>query len=429
MAKRIWDAEPNIDEHYGKFRIRIWKNDKFIINETIDDSDVTRKSDLARVIKIRNKYLARLTLNEPVRSKATRSKPKKDNNLITFSQAAERYLKIYARDLDSASIADYRKHLNSYWIPAFGSWLMCDIEEEDILEYFVDLEEQGTVYKTKTKKNYCQSLSNVFTALKLDSPVNKLWGGKSRLANEKAKISRYVPDEVEALIDACEVNGRAGFNIKLYFTIFIGCGLRPQELLALKWDDFDGEFLTIQRCVSDHKIKETTKTGRIRRVYVPNWVRNELRNAPSRFGKTWVFPNTVNGFNVKAEIFNEEWRRVHKNLKIPYKNDHLYDKDGNKLKGIDLTEAKATYQAFLESGGEEQNRTPYTCRHTRAAELLSQGVPPGKGAEQLGHSVLVFLNTYSEWIDEYSKTDNSLLESQNKSSFVRNLSETAKNDV
>jgi integrase len=173
--------------------------------------------------------------------------------------------------------------------------------------------------------------------------------------------------------------------------------LEPQELLALKWDDFDGEFLTIQRCVSDHKIKETTKTGRSRRVYVPKWVSNELRNAPSRFGKTWIFPNTKNGFNVKSEIFNEEWRKVHQELEIPY--------------------------------GEEQNRTPYTCRHTRAAELLSQGVPPAKGAEQLGHSVLVFLNTYSEWIDEYSKTDNSLLESQNKSSFVRNLSETAKNDV
>jgi hypothetical protein len=60
--------------------------------------------------------------------------------------------------------------------------------------------------------------------------------------------------------------------------------------------------------------------------------------------------------------------------------------------------------------------------------LLSQGVPPGKGAEQLGHSVLVFLNTYSEQIEEYSKTDNSLLESQNKPSFGTNLGQNVKND-
>ena len=52
----------------------------------------------------------------------------------------------------------------------------------------------------------------------------------------------------------------------------------------------------------------------------------------------------------------------------------------------------------------------YTCRHTTATQLLSQGVPPAKGAEQLGHSVQIFLNVYSEWIDEYSDMDNSILE-------------------
>jgi len=107
-------------------------------------------------------------------------------------------------------------------------------------------------------------------------------------------------------------------------------------------------------------------------------VRFFFMSAPSRFLENWIFPNTKGKFNVKSEIFNEERRRIHKELKIPY--------------------------------GKENNRTPYTCRHTRAAQLLSQGVPPAKGAEQLGHSVQMFLNVYSEWIDEYSDMDNSILE-------------------
>jgi integrase len=168
------------------------------------------------------------------------------------------------------------------------------------------------------------------------------------------------------------------FNIKLYFTIAISCGLRPQELIALKWSDFDGENLTIQRCLSNYEIKETTKTGRSRRVFVPTWARSELLNAPSRFGKNWIFPNTQNNNLVKPEVFNEEWARIHAELKIPY--------------------------------GKASNRTPYTCRHTRAAELLTNGVPPAKGAEQLGNSVQVFLATYAEWIEEYSGLDNALLE-------------------
>ena len=49
-------------------------------------------------------------------------------------------------------------------------------------------------------------------------------------------------------------------------------------------------------------------------------------------------------------------------------------------------------------------RIPYTCRHTRAAELLSAGVNPAAAAKQLGHTVEMFLRTYSEFIDEYSDT-------------------------
>ena len=378
MAKRIWDGEPNIVEHNGKFRIKIKRNNKLVVNEVIADSDVARKSDLIRVKKIRDTYLAKLLLDEPVRTKSTKSKVKEDKSLIKFSDAAERYRKIYTSKLDGASLSDYDKHLKSHWLPHFGNWLMCDISDEDVLEYFVDLEDVGKVYSTKTKKNYCQSLSNVFRTMKLDNPVAGLWGGKSRMANERTKRSRYLPEEVDALLAACDRNGRAGFNIRLYFTIAISCGLRPQELIALKWSDFDGEYLTIQRCLSNYEIKETTKTGRSRRVFVPTWARSELLNAPSRFGKNWIFPNTQNNNLVKPEVFNEEWARIHAELEIPY--------------------------------GKASNRTPYTCRHTRAAELLTNGVPPAKGAEQLGNSVQVFLATYAEWIEEYSGLDNSLLE-------------------
>ena len=51
-----------------------------------------------------------------------------------------------------------------------------------------------------------------------------------------------------------------------------------------------------------------------------------------------------------------------------------------------------------------------TTRHTRAAELLTNDVPPAKGTEQLGNSVQVFLTTYAEWIEEYSGLDDALLE-------------------
>jgi len=59
-----------------------------------------------------------------------------------------------------------------------------------------------------------------------------------------------------------------------------------------------------------------------------------------------------------------------------------------------------------------RHRVPYVCRHTRAAELLSRGVQPAKAAKELGHSVQMFLQIYSEFIEEYSLDDGDhLLES------------------
>ena len=47
-------------------------------------------------------------------------------------------------------------------------------------------------------------------------------------------------------------------------------------------------------------------------------------------------------------------------------------------------------------------RIPYAARHTRAAELLSMGLLAPDAAVNMGHSTAVFLNTYSEFINEYA---------------------------
>ena len=46
-------------------------------------------------------------------------------------------------------------------------------------------------------------------------------------------------------------------------------------------------------------------------------------------------------------------------------------------------------------------RTPYACRHSRAAELLSMGIAPADAAKQMGHSLQMFFKTYAEFIEEY----------------------------
>ena len=44
-------------------------------------------------------------------------------------------------------------------------------------------------------------------------------------------------------------------------------------------------------------------------------------------------------------------------------------------------------------------RRPYNCRHTYATAMLMAGMTPAFCAKQLGHSVEMFLKTYTKWVD------------------------------
>lgn len=101
-------------------------------------------------------------------------------------------------------------------------------------------------------------------------------------------------------------------------------------------------------------------------MYVPQWVRPVLLGHWTRFEAGHIFVNSRGSYFRDTDVFNQTWQDVLKRLRIRY-------------------------------------RVPYTCRHTRAAELLSSGVEPGEAAKQLGHTLEMFFRTYAEWIDEFSR--------------------------
>ena len=98
-------------------------------------------------------------------------------------------------------------------------------------------------------------------------------------------------------------------------------------------------------------------------------------------------------------------KEAHENVRLASKDaDNLYDE----LCGFwddedigDYLECKIPY------------RIPYTLRHTRAAELISQG-QADKGPRELGHTRAMFESNYAEILEEYKDRDEdySLLESR-----------------
>ena len=108
-----------------------------------------------------------------------------------------------------------------------------------------------------------------------------------------------------------------------------------------------------------------------RTVTIPAWVIPFISNLPSQFKYGHVFLNNLGTKCLDTDLFNDAWNNMFDDPKL--RRDHNIRK-----------------------------RRPYTCRHSRAAELLTMGVKPAKAAKQLGHSTEMFLRTYARWIEDFS---------------------------
>lgn len=274
------------------------------------------------------------------------------SDIQLFGEVAQDYLDTL--DARESTVREYFRILNGWWMELWKTPIQ-EITGADIKRVLAKMP-----VTSKTKKNRLIPLYGVFNHAETTPPKIKL----SR--QQKAAVDRYTPQEREKLLDRLE--GQA----KVYFSILFGCGLRPGEGLGLQWGDYSGETLLVSKSISKRKLGPT-KTSVRRKVYVPTWVRPILGSHTTRFTGGYIFTNTKGGPHLDTDYFNREWRTAHDKSRIPY-------------------------------------RIPYACRHTRAAELLSAGVQPAVAAKQLGHSVEMFLRVYSEFIEEYSNQDMSLLE-------------------
>jgi len=320
--------------------IRIWQHGKLAYSETIP-GDPYKAADLAGAVKRREELEARKRLGLPLFEG--------DAGKRTFLDVAQRYLN--SLDVDSRTIKEYTNQLNRHWMPPFGRWPVDEIRTEHIK----DVLSESTLAQ-KSKKNILIPLSQVFVyATVIPNPAAGVRFGRRK----KATVDRYLPGERDKVLDRLQGQDR------LYFSLLFATGLRPGEACALLWSDWDGEQLHISKQITKGAFKARTKTFVDRKVYVPQWVRPALQGHSTRFGGGYIFQNTEGNPYRQTRYLNRAWAEAHKRARV-------------------------------------RLRTPYCCRHTRAAELLSMGINPADAASQLGHGVQVFLNTYSEFIVEYS---------------------------
>lgn len=187
----------------------------------------------------------------------------------------------------------------------------------------------------------------------------------------RAKWQKEPPDPLsrdEAELVVGSLAERHSGQVHNLVDFWLWTGLRTSEIFALRWGDVDlvSGLVVVRSAVVRGVRKETTKTAVARQVNLNSralaaikrqkqhtfLAGDEVFNDP-RYGKPWV----------DERAFRRSfWTPTLKRLGIRY-------------------------------------RRPYNMRHTYATAMLMAGMTPAFCAKQLGHSVEMFLRTYSRWVD------------------------------
>lgn len=142
-------------------------------------------------------------------------------------------------------------------------------------------------------------------------------------------------------------------------------GLRPEEALALMWQDLDGEWLTVRRTIIEvgkgkYELSEGTKTeGSVRTLSLPQTTVDALKEHRKVTGSIgFMFPSKTGSFLHPSNV-RRKWK-------------------------LALTRAGLSHRKW------------YITRHTHLSHLLNAGVSPKAVADRSGHSdPTTLLRTYA----------------------------------
>ena len=237
-----------------------------------------------------------------------------------------------------------------------------------------------------TAKNVANTLRQIFNTAIADGVILRNPALNLDLPKKyKQPFHLLTERELDALNKA-ELNEQD----RMFVTILRTFGLRPGEALALTKQDFDFKTKTLHitkalELANDNKTQvKSTKTGVSREIPIPSALLPVLASYFALTKGFLLFTNKNATYHTKSS-YKRLCERVMKAWNIALGGDSNF----NMLSSV----------------------TMYSFRHLRASELmyLTQGDHPTlsilKASELMGHSVNVFLNTYSHVIEKNEQLD------------------------
>ena len=278
------------------------------------------------------------------------------------------------------------ERVKNHILPFFKDYYVKNIKHYDIINWMKNIDSNNYSY------NYCSSL---FSALSdILSYAVSFYGLNENIAKKvgnfpkkkpKKEISFWTFEEYSKFISC--------INDQLYKTFFdtlYSTGMRQGECMALKWNDFKGNSIEVNKTISKTKyngeyVINSPKTDSSCRIINIDTLLQKSLNDLLEKEKT-------------KENFNSEW----------------FIFGGKKPLSATTILRKKNY--YCEISNVKKIRI-HEFRHSHATLLLSKGIPITVISQRLGHSnIEMTLNTYSHLIKEDEKKATMLLNELKKSS-------------
>lgn len=219
----------------------------------------------------------------------------------------------------------------------------------------------------KTVNNYVSVLREALELAVRDEVLNQNPAAEvPRAKHQKEPPDPFSRDESDAIIE--EVSRNFPGQVHNLIEFWAWTGLRTSEIFALRWKNVDLASGTI--LVSDAVVrgvqKSRTKTNTARTVKLNSRalkaLQRQIEQTEADGGEVFKDPRYGTPWVDERAFRRSFWTPTLKSLGIRY-------------------------------------RRPYNLRHTYATAMLMVGMTPAFCAKQLGHSVEMFLRTYSKWLD------------------------------
>lgn len=266
MGRKPTEFPEGISVHGNRIIVRfMWNGER--VREPLP-YPVTQQN-IARASRLRGEITSRVQFNNFTEADYRQYFP--DSKRIAPLMEDDSFGVLAQQWLDSVEVSantrnEYRKILNKYWMPRFAPRPIKSIIYRELRVTI----SQIPWTSIKTRNNALVPLRGVFDMAAEDEIIDRDSTAKLKnLKHQKSPPDPFTRDEGELIIKTLYARYTGPEVIHAaYFEFAFFTGMRPSEILALRWDDIDfrSGYARVSKAQSKGRLNDRTKVAEVRDV-------------------------------------------------------------------------------------------------------------------------------------------------------------------